>query len=107
MRVSNVTVRRRIFIALLIGVVLYSLLIVRLGYVQVVKGQWLMEKADHLWSRNIPFEAKRGIIYDRNGEELAFNISVPSVMAIPVQIKDKAEAAKKLSLVLGMSERKS
>ena len=105
MRVSNVTVRRRILFALLMGVVLYSLLIVRLGYVQVVKGQWLMEKADDLWSRNIPFEAKRGMVYDRNGEVLAYNISVPTVMAIPVQIKDKAEAAKKLSEVLGTSEK--
>jgi len=104
-RVSNVTVRRRILFALLMGVVLYSLLIVRLGYVQVVKGQWLMEKADDLWSRNIPFEAKRGMVYDRNGEVLAYNISVPTVMAIPVQIKDKAEAAKKLSEVLGTSEK--
>ncbi len=104
MRVSNVTVRRRIFIALLIGVVLYSLLIVRLGYVQVVKGPWLMGLADDLWSRNLPFEAKRGMVYDRNGKVLAYNISVPTVMAIPVQIKDKVETAKQLAKVLKQRE---
>ncbi|RKD24095.1 stage V sporulation protein D [Ammoniphilus oxalaticus] len=104
MRVSNVTVRRRIFIALMIGIVLYCLLILRLGYVQVIKGPWLMSKADDLWNREIPVEAKRGIIYDRNGEEMAYNISVPTVMAIPVQIKDKPAAAKQLAKVLGVSE---
>ncbi len=104
MRVSNVTVRRRIFIALLIGVFLYSLLVVRLGYVQVIKGPWLTENAEDLWTRNIPFEAKRGIIYDRNGQPLAENISVPSIMAIPIQVKDKAGTAKELAKILKVSE---
>jgi stage V sporulation protein D (sporulation-specific penicillin-binding protein) len=103
-RVSNVTVRRRIFIALLVGVILYSLLIARLGYVQVVKGPWLIEHAEDLWTRNIPFEAKRGMIYDRNGEVLAYNISVPSVMAIPIQVKDPRNTAKALAKVLNVSE---
>jgi stage V sporulation protein D (sporulation-specific penicillin-binding protein) len=106
LRVSNVTVRRRIFIALLVGVLLYSLLIARLGYVQIIKGPWLLGQAEDLWSRNIPFEAKRGMIYDRNGQAMAYNISVPSVMAIPIQIKDKADAAKKLSQVLKVDEKK-
>ncbi|RXT15001.1 stage V sporulation protein D [Ammoniphilus sp. CFH 90114] len=104
MRVSNVTVRRRIFIALLIGVFLYSLLVARLGYVQVIKGPWLTKNAEELWTRNIPFEAKRGMIYDRNGEVLAYNISVPSVMAIPIQVKDKPGTAKELARVLKGNE---
>lgn len=104
MRVSNVTVRRRIFIALLIGVFLYCLLVVRLGYVQVIKGPWLTKNAEELWTRNIPFEAKRGMIYDRNGEGLTYNISVPSVMAIPIQVKDKAGTAKELARILKGNE---
>ncbi|MEW9667513.1 stage V sporulation protein D [Ammoniphilus sp. 3BR4] len=104
MRVSNVTVRRRIFIALLIGVFLYCLLVVRLGYVQVIKGPWLTKNAEELWTRNIPFEAKRGMIYDRNGEALAYNISVPSVMAIPIQVKDKPGTAKELARILKGNE---
>ncbi|WP_027414489.1 stage V sporulation protein D [Aneurinibacillus terranovensis] len=104
MRVSGVTVRRRIFIALLIGVFLFALLIARLGYVQIWKGNTLSEKAQKLWSRDMPFEAKRGRIYDRNGTALAYNISVPSIMGIPVQIKDPAGTAKKLAPVLKVSE---
>lgn len=105
MRVSNVTVRRRIFIALLIGVFLYSLLIARLGYVQVIQGPELLDRAENLWSRDIPFEAKRGMIYDRNGDVLAYNISVPSVWAIPIQIKDKPAVARQLSSLLKADEK--
>ncbi|MFY0545562.1 stage V sporulation protein D [Brevibacillus sp. H7] len=104
MRVSNVTVRRRIFIALAIGIVLYSALITRLGYIQLVQGQWLQDEAKQLWGRNIPFEAKRGKILDRNGNELVTNTSVPSVMAIPAQIKDPRDTAKKLAVILGQKE---
>jgi stage V sporulation protein D (sporulation-specific penicillin-binding protein) len=103
-RVSNVTVRRRIFIALAIGIVLYSALITRLGYIQLVQGPWLQNEANQLWSRNIPFEAKRGKILDRNGQVLVTNTSVPSVMAIPAQVTDPHQTAKKLAVILGQKE---
>jgi len=104
LRVSNVTVRRRIFIAMIVGFVLYTGLITRLGYIQLVQGQWLMDKANKLATRDIPFQPKRGIIYDRNGEPLVNNINVPSVIGIPVQITDKKETAKKLAVILGQKE---
>ncbi|MBN6185943.1 stage V sporulation protein D [Aneurinibacillus sp. BA2021] len=106
MRVSGVTVRRRIFIAMLLGFLLFLLLITRLGYVQLWNGPWLRNQAEDLWTRNIPFEAKRGQILDRNGEVLAYNISVPSVLAIPAQIKDKPDAARKLAPILKVEEKK-
>ncbi|MGD8190022.1 stage V sporulation protein D [Brevibacillus ginsengisoli] len=104
MRVSNVTVRRRIFIALVIGIVLYSALITRLGYIQLVMGQDLQDKANDLWRRNIPFEAKRGLITDRNGKVLVQNVSMLTVIAIPVQIQDPANTARQLATALGQKE---
>ena len=73
MKVSNVTVRRRLFSALIIAVVAFFLLAVRLGYVQLWKGSELSAKAENSWRREIPFSAKRGEILDRNGEKLAYN----------------------------------
>lgn len=58
------------------------------------------------WTRTIPFEAKRGRILDRNGEVLAYNISSPSVLAIPVQIEDKPGTAKQLAEILKYPEQK-
>lgn len=105
-RVSSVTVRKRIFIALVIGLVIYIVLGARLGYVQLVNGHWLMDKAEELWSRDVPFEAKRGQILDRHGEVLAYNISAPTVMVIPAQIKEPQQTAQRLANILDMSEEK-
>jgi len=105
-RVSQLTIRRRIWIALLIGSFLFISLITRLGYIQLVKGDWLAEKAEDLWKRDIPVEAKRGKILDRNGEVLALNISSPTVIAIPIQIKDPGLTAKELANILHISEQK-
>lgn len=90
--------------ALIVSVIAFAALIIRLGYVQLVKGAEISEKAENSWRRDIPFAAKRGEILDRNGTRLAYNISSPTIMAIPVQIKDKRETARKLSGPLGMSE---
>ncbi|EGL82169.1 stage V sporulation protein D [Caldalkalibacillus thermarum TA2.A1] len=106
MRVSNVTVRRRILIVLVAGLMLYLTLGTRLGYIQIVQGQWLMDKAEELWSRDVRFEPKRGKILDRNGEVLAYNISAPTVMVVPAQVKDPQQTAQALANVLDMSEEK-
>ncbi|MEX2104971.1 MAG: hypothetical protein WD907_06550 [Bacilli bacterium] len=51
MRVSQVTVRKRLFIALCVGVVMFSVLLFRLAYIQLIKGNWLTELAHEQWSK--------------------------------------------------------
>ncbi|MCS7459260.1 stage V sporulation protein D [Paenibacillus doosanensis] len=104
MRASNVTVRRRLFAALIVGTILFVALIVRLGYVQIWLGPELSEMAEDSWRRNIPFEAKRGEIWDRNGVQLAYNISSPTIYAIPAQIKDAKATAAQLASALQITE---
>lgn len=104
MRASNVTVRRRLFTALIIGTILFVALIVRLAYVQIWKGPELSQMAEDSWRREIPFAAKRGEVWDRNGVQLAYNISSPTVLAIPAQIKDKKATAAQLAAALQMTE---
>ncbi|WP_276355932.1 stage V sporulation protein D [Cohnella caldifontis] len=106
MKISQVTVRRRLFMALLFVVFAFAALVIRLGYVQLWKGAELSQKAEDSWRREIPFQGKRGEIVDRNGVKLAYNISSPTVWAIPVQIKDPQETARKLAPVLGTTESK-
>lgn len=72
----------------------------RLSFVQLIQGSWLTGKAENLWGRDIPFSSKRGRILDRNGELIAYNISSPSVMVVPAQIKDKEGTADKLANIL-------
>lgn len=106
MRVSNATVRRRLLAAGLICAVMFICLIIRLAYVQLVIGPEIAAKAEDSWRRNVPFTAKRGEIVDRNGIALAYNISTPTVWAIPAQIQDAEGTARKLAEVLGMTEEK-
>jgi stage V sporulation protein D (sporulation-specific penicillin-binding protein) len=107
MRVSNVTVRRRLIIVLTVGALLFTVIDIRLGIVQFWLGDWLTERAKNSWSRNIPFEPERGEILDRNGVPLATNISSPTVFVMPKQIENPAEAAEKLAPVLNISKEKA
>ncbi|MCT2344190.1 stage V sporulation protein D [Niallia taxi] len=100
MRVSNVTVRKRLTIALIAGIAIFLIIDLRLGYVQFFLGDELTSKAKSLWSRQISFEPERGEIVDRNGVALATNISAPTVYVVPRQIKDPATAAEQLAAVL-------
>ncbi|MFC0214152.1 stage V sporulation protein D [Paenibacillus chartarius] len=102
MRVSNVTVRRRLFIALIVGTCIFVGLLVRLAYVQLWKGRELAQAAEDNWRRQITVTPKRGEIWDRNGTRLTYNVSTPTVMAVPAQIKDKPGTAKQLGDILGM-----
>ncbi len=106
MKVSNVTVRRRLLLVLLGGLLLFTALMIRLAYVQLVMGSQLAERAEESWRRNIPFAAKRGEIMDRNGIRLAHNISSPTVMAVPAQVRNPADTAREVGKVLGMPQEK-
>jgi stage V sporulation protein D (sporulation-specific penicillin-binding protein) len=103
-KVSSVTVRRRLFAALIGSTVVFAALVLRLAYVQLWIGGDLAKKAEDSWRRDIPFEGKRGEILDRNGIRLAYNISSPTIMAIPAQIRDARSTARELARVLQMNE---
>ncbi|MEN8699355.1 stage V sporulation protein D [Bacillus infantis] len=107
MRVSNVTVRKRLTIALLAGILIFFIIDIRLGYVQFFLGSMLTDEAKELWSRDIPFEPERGEIVDRNGVALATNVSAPTVYVVPRQVKDPDDTAEKLAAILNMSKEKA
>ena len=90
----------RIKIVLLIIICLFIIIIFKVFYIQVISYKKLNKYATSLWSRNLPLEANRGIIYDRNGIELAGNITTTSLVLIPNQIKNKELTAKELSSIL-------
>ncbi|QED47445.1 stage V sporulation protein D [Cytobacillus dafuensis] len=104
MRVSNVTVRKRLTVALVVGILIFFVIDIRLGYVQFFLGNTLTDGAKELWSRDIPFEPERGEIVDRNGVPLATNISAPTVYVVPRQVKDPDGTAEKLAALLNTSK---
>ncbi|CEG26727.1 stage V sporulation protein D [Bacillus sp. B-jedd] len=104
MRVSNVTVRKRLMAVLFVGIMVFLIIDVRLGYVQFFMGDMLTDKAKNSWSREIPFAPERGEIVDRNGVPLATNISAPTVWIVPRQIKDPENTAASLAAALNASK---
>lgn len=104
MRNSRVIMRKRLLWLLAFLTFMFGALVIRLAYVQLGQNEELSAKAEESWRRNIPFSAKRGDISDRNGVMLAYNVTTPSIMAIPVQIKDKEMTARSLAPLIDMSE---
>ncbi|EDL64756.1 penicillin-binding protein (sporulation specific penicillin-binding protein) [Bacillus sp. SG-1] len=84
------------------GILIFAVIDVRLGYVQFFMGDKLTSWAKDSWSRNIPFEPERGKILDKNGVELATNQSAPTVFVVPRQITDPAQTAEKLAAALNL-----
>ncbi|GAC42920.1 stage V sporulation protein D [Paenibacillus popilliae] len=102
MKLSNVTVRKRLFISIGLVSLGFFALVVRLAYVQLWEGGEITAKAEELWRRDIPVTAKRGEVLDRNGVRLAYNVTSPTIMAVPAQIQDAAATAARLAPVLQM-----
>ena len=93
----------RIRITFLIFVFLFFLVVFKVFYIQVFDYKKLSSLAKDLWSRDLPIEASRGMILDRNGVVLADNLTTTSLVLIPNQIKDKKETAKRLADILEVS----
>ncbi len=94
---------KRIKIVLVVIIALFILIIGKIFYIQVFSYNKLNDYANDLWSRNLPIEANRGIIYDRNGVVIADNITTTSLVLIPNQIEDKENTAKSLAQILNVS----
>jgi len=93
----------RIKIVMLVIFVMFLLIIGKVFYIQVFSYDKLYTYANSLWSRNLPIEADRGKIYDRNGVVLADNVTTTSLVLIPNQIIDKEQTAKLISEILNVS----
>ncbi|MDR1160055.1 MAG: stage V sporulation protein D [Syntrophomonadaceae bacterium] len=106
MKNTNLLIRKRIATLSLLFTIAFMLLGSRLFWVQFVNGETLAEQAQDMRMRDIPVEAKRGIIYDRNGRELAISVSVDSIYANPSEIKagDPENTVAQLAAILGMNE---
>ncbi|MBO8136619.1 MAG: stage V sporulation protein D [Desulfotomaculum sp.] len=104
MRNTNIVIRKRIALLFVLAVTIMFLLIIRIAYIQFVRGDELSKKAATYRMREVPVEAKRGTIYDRNMNELVTSISSDSIYAIPSHVKDKEGTAKKLAEILNMDE---
>lgn len=92
--------RKRLVIVMILACSLFLSLVFRIGYLQLIKGEWLSTKASEQQTREIPIEAKRGAIYDTNMKELAVSVTKYTVWCKPVEVKDAKKTSEELAKIL-------
>ena len=96
--------RKKIFVVALVMIAAFVGLFTRLSYLMLVRSDYYYQKAQALHERERSIKAKRGVIYDRNGVEMAGNKPVCSVSVIHSQVTNEDEVVKRLCRVLDMDE---
>ncbi len=97
--------RARLFIATLAVVVCFSLLAVRMVYLQVYRHEDLKEQAENNRTAIVPVVPNRGLILDRNGVVLASNYSAYTLELTPAKVAQLEATIDALSAVVEITPR--
>jgi len=100
MSTSNKASEKRLSIIKIVIVVWMLAIGAKLVWLQVKQHDWLMARASEQQQAEISLSPLRGVIYDRNGDELARSVTVKSLYASPAAITDPAAMADTLSNLL-------
>lgn len=96
----------RIKLFKIIVILAFGVIALDLAYVQLVQGFYYHRLSSNNRIRVIPYEAKRGRIFDRNGMVLADNRISFDVMITPQEMQNKDELFNFLSKTLGIDRQK-
>ena len=98
--------KRSVFLLILILVCGFGAVISRLFYLQIVQGRELSDLAVAQQMSDTVVTAKRGSIYDRNGNTLASSANVWKVVLAPIYFEndsDRRQVSEGLANILGMN----
>ncbi len=109
MRQKPVSIRtkKRIQVILVLVSLAFAGLFCRLTWIQLFKGNEFESLAFENRFKEIPINARRGVIYDSKGKPLAISVMTDSVVAYPVEIvkaKKVEEVAGQLAAILEMDK---
>lgn len=88
---------RQVRIAALIVLIAFAVLIIRLWYLQIVKGSYYRAKSEYNRIRLEDVAPFRGVIFDRNGKILVKNRPSYNLYIIPEEVQDSQELLKRLA----------
>jgi stage V sporulation protein D (sporulation-specific penicillin-binding protein) len=91
----NLNIKKRIILLMFLFFVLTSVLVVKLGRIQLIYGDEYKKEAFMQWSRDITINASRGIIYDRKGKKLAVSIKSDTVVCFPNDVMKAIKSSEK------------
>jgi penicillin-binding protein 2 len=81
----------------------FSALVMRFVYVQLIQGEQYREASDRNRVREIVIDPPRGLIYDRFGQLLVDNQPAYSVYVIPAELKNRPEVVELLASTLRLT----
>ena len=87
--VSVMTSRKRLVFFFTIVIVLFIVLAIRLGQIQIINADEYSSRALEQQTRDVPITAKRGNIYDTNGKPLAINQSMNTIWVRPAEVAER------------------
>ena len=105
-KIQSYLPKKRLPATILLAVFFFSLIIGKLAYVMLVEGESLQVRALDQWTRDLPSDAPRGEILDRNGEVLAGTSTRYNIYVRPNSVKDKEKVASAIADVLGFEKSK-
>ena len=92
--------RSRLMTLMILGC--FVVLVGRSFYLQILRNDFLQEKGESRYKRELLISASRGRIADRNGDILAVSTPMKSVWAIPSEAKLTPDQTKQLAALLEM-----
>ena len=105
MTTPSYSTKKRLVVIFFSVTIIVFVLVIRLGFWQIVRGEDLKKEALEQWTKGIEIKAKRGVIYDKNGKKLAMSISAYTVWARPADIKEPEKTAKLVADILNLDEK--
>ena len=104
MSISNLNMKRKMKVELILFCIGFLVISVKLAYVQFVKGGEYSSKAIEQLNNSRRIPANRGIIYDCNGEILANSSTVYTVNVNPAKIsmENKEKVARSLTDIFSL-----
>ncbi len=94
--------RQRVIVLLFISLLLFFVLIIRFYSLQIVNYSTYRSEAVGNMLNRIDISAPRGIVYDRNGQKLIYNVPCYNIVVFPDIIKQHQGTWKKLSEITGV-----
>lgn len=92
--------QKRIKLFALLMIIPLSLIVVRLGYLQLLQGERYQKLSSRNRVRLVPIKAQRGLIYDRQGELLVGNVPAFNISVIPASLPKNEESKKNVFQLL-------
>ena len=82
----------------------FGALAARLVILQIVDAPAYAQLAEQQRQREVTFAARRGAVFDREGEPLAISVDLQTIYTDPALVQDPPAAAEKLAPVLKMEK---